>query len=423
MRIKDIGWNLVGLSLPLLIAVVTIPSLVDNLGAERFGLLALAWGLIGYAGALDLGIGRAVTQMISSVIGKQQLSEVIPIFSTGAKLSTIAGLVGSGILITITLTGAAELIKTESTPSSEIFYSMLIMALAMPAQAISATYKGVCEAQQQFKAINILRIFLGIVNFAGPFAVSFFTSNLIALVGTLVLSRLIALYIYKVIASSSMKQYAEYNNILFCRATARRIFKFGGWVTVSSILSPIMTQADRFVIAAVISASAVSVYVLPYEIVVQTLILVGAISTVAFPTLSKLISERPDNWRPYFKKWTLITAMLMIFVLSIVFLSLPYALPIWLGDNFDERSVFIGQVLCIGVFANSLGSMYYALIHAKHRADITARIHIIELPIFLFSLWYLCNTFGLLGAAYAWSGRMILDLIFLHTASRKLSDK
>ena len=420
MRIKDIGWNVIGLSLPLLIAVVTIPSLVNNLGAERFGLLALAWGLIGYAGALDLGIGRAVTQMISSAIGKQQLSEVIPIFRTGAKLSTITGLIASGVLIAITLAGATKLIKTEYTPSSEIFYSMLIMALAMPAQAISATYKGVCEAQQQFKAINILRIFLGVVNFAGPFAVSFFTTNLTALVGTLVFSRLIALYIYKIIANSSMKQYAYYNNCFFCRSTARRIFKFGGWVTVSSILSPIMTQADRFVIAAVISASAVSVYVLPYEIVVQTLILVGAISTVAFPTLSKLISEHPNNWRPYFKKWTFITAIVMLFVQGVVFLSLPYILPIWLGDNFDERSVFIGQVLCIGVFANSVGSMYYALLHAKSRADITAKIHLIELPVFLSALWFLCHEFGLFGAAYAWSGRMMLDLLLLYLSNHKL---
>lgn len=417
MRIKDIGWNIAGLSSPLIFAVVTIPGLVDKLGLEKFGLLALAWGLIGYAGALDLGIGRAVTQMISFAKGRHQFSEVIPLFRTGTKLSMITGLSASIILIVITLAGAAELIKSEQTPKSEIFFSLLIMALAMPAQAISATYKGVCEAEQKFRAINILRIALGIINFAGPFALSFLTQNLTALIGTLVVSRIFALYIYKEIADSVMEDYTGYNNRSFCRATAKRILKFGGWVTVSSILSPIMTQADRFVIAAVISASAVSVYVIPYDIVIQTLILVGAISTVAFPTLSKVISKHPNSWRPYFRKWTLITAIMMLVVLSIVFFSLPYILPFWLTENFDERSVYIGQVLCVGVLANSVASMYYALLHARGRADITAKIHLAELPFFIGSLYFLINCFGIIGVATACVLRMVVDLFLLVIAS------
>ena len=53
MRIRNILWNLFGLGLPLLIAAATVPKLLLLIGNERFGFLALAWGLIGYAGALD----------------------------------------------------------------------------------------------------------------------------------------------------------------------------------------------------------------------------------------------------------------------------------------------------------------------------------------------------------------------------------
>lgn len=418
MRLKDIGWNILGLSLPLVVAIITIPSLVDNLGAERFGLLALAWGLIGYAGALDLGIGRAVTQMISSALGRQQFSDISSVFNTGTKLSMISGLIASGLIVAVTMAGGANLIKIEQIHISEIFNAMLLMSIAMPAQAVSSTYKGVCEALQKFKAINILRIFLGVANFAGPFLMSLYTVNLTMLVGTLVLSRIIALYIYRMIANSSMKHYSDGVNIYFCKLKAIEIFKFGGWVTISSILSPIMTQSDRFVIGAVISASAVSVYVLPYDIVLQTLILVGAISTVAFPTLTKLINEKPNNWRPSFNKWTLITSFLMTLVLSVVFFSLPYVFPIWLGNNFDERSILIGQILCFGVLANSVATMYYALLHARSRADITAKIHMIEFPLFIVLLYFFVSNYGLNGAAIACVIRMIFDLILLVLASK-----
>ena len=50
MRFAHIGWNLAGLSLPLVVAAATVPRLISILGQERFGLLALAWGLVGYGG-------------------------------------------------------------------------------------------------------------------------------------------------------------------------------------------------------------------------------------------------------------------------------------------------------------------------------------------------------------------------------------
>lgn len=73
MRIKNIAWNLAGLGGPLIVAALTIPALIRMIGLERFGLLALAWGLIGFAGIFDLGIGRATTNAsVRGVFGLRQ---------------------------------------------------------------------------------------------------------------------------------------------------------------------------------------------------------------------------------------------------------------------------------------------------------------------------------------------------------------
>ena len=71
MQLKNIAWNLAGLGGPLIVAALTVPALIRMIGMERFGLLALAWGLIGFAGIFDLGIGRATTQTISRLRGSQ----------------------------------------------------------------------------------------------------------------------------------------------------------------------------------------------------------------------------------------------------------------------------------------------------------------------------------------------------------------
>ena len=61
MRLSSIAWNAAGLAAPLVVALLCVPPLLQRLGTERFGLLALAWALTAISGLFDLGIGRAAT--------------------------------------------------------------------------------------------------------------------------------------------------------------------------------------------------------------------------------------------------------------------------------------------------------------------------------------------------------------------------
>ena len=58
-------YSLVGQAVPVLAAIFSIPILINALGAAGFGVLALAWMVTGYFGVLDLGVGRALTKMLS----------------------------------------------------------------------------------------------------------------------------------------------------------------------------------------------------------------------------------------------------------------------------------------------------------------------------------------------------------------------
>lgn len=417
MRLSHIGWNLVGLSMPLLVAVATVPSLIERLGNERFGLLALAWGLVGYAGALDLGIGRAVTQLVSRMRGEGTLVRVPHILATAGRITLVSGVLGGALITALALIVGSAWIRVEHTSAQEVQLAMLLMALALPAQAMSATYRGLNEAYENFKGISVVRATLGIINFGGPYLVSLYTTNIAGLVGTIVASRLVALYVYRRLAVASVGS-AEAGQGRYSRPVARQLFSFGGWVTVSSVISPILVQADRFVIGALISASAVAVYVVPYEVVVQSLILVGAITSATFPALTRRVHDRPDTWRGYFNRWLGRVAVMMAVVCLLLAAVLRPALEIWLGGGLNQLSVSVGQILCIGVFANSLGAMFYALLHAHGRADMTAKLHLIELPLFLVTLVTCVTTFGVEGAAWAWTARMILDAFALFILSR-----
>jgi O-antigen/teichoic acid export membrane protein len=50
------------------------------------------------------------------------------------------------------------------------------------------------------------------------------------------------------------------------RAMVRPLLKFGGWMTVSNVISPLTVSLDRFLIGALISMTAVAYYSTSWEI-------------------------------------------------------------------------------------------------------------------------------------------------------------
>jgi len=417
IKLSHISWNLAGLLLPLIIAAITVPALLSSLGQERFGLLALVWGIVGYAGSLDLGLGRALTQYVATLPVEQWRLQVRSVLKTTSTLTFFSGSLFGLLLFAAASGGAQHWFNTKTVTETELATVILLVAFVLPVQAMSATYRGLCEACQRFQGINIIRILLGIVTFAGPGIALLYSEQLILPVLLLVIARLLALVAFRILALRCLVDASS--NAQFDRSVAHRLFSFGGWVTVSGILSPVMLQADRFTIGALLSAAAVSAYVIPYEVVVQSLVLVGAVSATVFPAFSRMIASQPELLHDYFKLWFRRIAVLMLCVAIALVLILPVLLPFWLGDKSTPDMALIGQILCVGVFANALAAMYYALIQAHGRADVTAKFHLIELPVFLILLFLLIHLFGPAGAAMAWSSRMLLDLLLLRSYAGK----
>lgn len=420
MKISYVAWNLGGLALPLCVAAITIPHLISTLGQERFGLLALAWGLIGYAGAMDLGLGRALTQMVARLIGEGKNSAIADTMTTAGSITLITGIVGGALISILSISNTSKWMQTNNISQEEINLTILIISAAIPTQAISATYRGLNEAFLNFRGINLLRASLGILNFAGPYATSHFTTALPWLISTLVVSRFLAFIAYRQLAFKCLQQ----NSVTpirgkYSQKIAKDLLSFGGWVTVSSIVSPILVQADRFVIASTISAAAVAAYVLPYEVATQNLIFVTAITAVVYPSLSRLIQDKSKEWKSYFYEWLTKTTLIMSIICGGAALIIPWLLPLWIKNNLQPESVRIGQILCLGVFFNSIGSIFYALLHAQGRAKTTAILHLIELPLFIMALFALINQMGVVGAAWAWVLRMLFDTVALGWQARR----
>jgi len=424
MRVSHISWNLVGLGLPLLIAAATIPHLLESLGSQRFGLLTLAWGLIGYASALDLGVGRAATHRIAELrAGSEAEHRNIPVvLSTAVRVTLVTGGIAALLILLSLLFGVDRLLKADQVPSLEIKLSIVCLALALPLQAISAAYRGVNEAYLNFRGVSMLRVLLGAANFGLPFVIALFSHSVHWLVLSLVVSRALALWAFRLLAHNCMRDEGSLPRAVsgYSRDEARRLMRFGGWFTLSSVLNPVVASADRFYIASVISAAAAASYVIPYEMVAQSLILVGAITTVAFPYFSQIRVSEPERARKIFRK-TLAVSLGGMAAVTVFFLLLGEAvLSIWLGKSVSSESHDVIRILSLGLIPYTVGTMCVALLHAAGKTDVTAKVNIVEFPLFLAMIYLMVSHFGIVGAAYAWVIRVTLDAAILTVCTRKL---
>ena len=123
-----------------------------------------------------------------------------------------------------------------------------------------------------------------------------------------------------------------------------------------------------------------------------------------FRPVSLLIEVRAS--RLYSRSIKYILLALFPIILLIIVLAQD-GLTVWLGADFARHSTRVLQWLAVGVLANSLAFVPFSFIQGIGRPDLTAKLHLLELPVYLAILFWLIHPFGIVGAAIAWSAAHI----------------
>jgi len=170
---------------------------------------------------------------------------------------------------------------------------------------------------------------------------------------------------------------------------------------------------DRFVIGALLSVAAVAYYATPYEAITKLWIVPSSIVAVVFPAFSASLIGHPERASLLYDRSVKYVLVALFPIVLVVMLFAPEILNLWLGADFAAHSSTVLRWLAIGVFINSLALVPATLIQGSGRPDATAKVHALELPLYLLALWLLIRGHGIEGAAIAWTGRVLLDAIVL----------
>src|SRR5437773_537734 len=192
LLIRNSLWNGLGYLIPLLVAIPATPILVHSLGTNRFGVLALAWVVVGYLTFFDLGLGRALTQLLAQRLALDAEEDLPLLVSTAIILMLGISLLLAGLafLFAPRLVGVVLKIPNELKP--ETLGAFYLLAASIPVVVTSIGLRSVLEAKQRFFLINAVRLPMGIFMFVGPLLVLPFSHNLTLIVAALLTGRIVA---------------------------------------------------------------------------------------------------------------------------------------------------------------------------------------------------------------------------------------
>lgn len=404
---KNTAYNLLGSVIPLVVSLVTIPIYIRLIGEARYGVLAIAWLLLGYFGLFDLGLGRATAQRIAAQ-RDATASERAETFWTALTMNVGLGIVGGLLIWPIASYFFGNVFKVEDALRPEMQAAVPWLILAVPMATLSGVLSGALQGRERFLELNLISVAGTVLFQLLPLAAAMhWGANLSTLLPAALFARMLSLLI---LFERCGRHVFFGHAVVFVRAQAGRLLRFGGWVTVTSFIGPMMVILDRFIIGAMLGAKAVTYYTVPFNLGANTTTISGALSSALFPRFAAA-TLKDEQKLAYDGLRTLVVVMTPLIVVGILVME-PF-LSWWIAPAFAEQSAPVGQLILVGFWANGFAMIPYAQLQARGRPDLVAKCHLGEvLP--YFGLLYLgLSAFGMIGAAAAFSLRVLVDFALL----------
>lgn len=398
-------------TVPLVIGIIAIPFLIDLLGITRFGILTLAWVFIGYSNIFDFGLSRAGIKFISNSIGDEKRNEIPLIFWT-----LITVLLSIGVLFAIILFSTSShlltfILEANNDLENEVLYLIRVVAITLPVVLLISGLNAYLTAFQSFKWISSIQVTSGILNYTAPVLILLFYEGLIPVMLTLFFVKILILGLYAFSVKLTSK--GQLGSPIFSFEHMKELLTYGGWVSVSNVLSPLIDYIDRFYIAFLIGAGVVAFFTTPMDVLLKLGIIPVSVVVVLFPAVSSLSRSNRDKAIRFTTTGINLTLILLFPIVAVLVLFAEELLNLWIGSEFAENSTLVAQILLIGIFLKSFTNYSVTYLHGIGKPKQTALVHIGEAMIYVFVLYFAVREFELIGAAVIHSLRLSADFFLM----------
>ena len=416
--VRNAGLNLVASLAPAAVGALAIPMVIHRLGAERFGILSLAWAILWLAAYCDLGMSRATTKFVAEALGRGDRGRIANLFWISSGIQAVFGTLAAAAIALATPFLTRRVLNIPLPLAGETRLAFYLTGACIPFLLLANNFQGVLAAAQRFDLIVLVKTPFNASLFALPAVGVMLGYNIRGIMWLLFLSRVAAALVYERVCRGALQIQgpAPWN-----RAVAIELFHFGRWVAVSNVLVPLLVYSDRFIIGPLATAAAVGYYTLSYETVARLLIIPAGLGGVLFPAFSSVPKGNVHRLKELYVRSLKSVLLIMAPLVLVLIVFSNDLLRRWVGPDFAAKSDVALKILAVGMLLNALSQMPINLLDGIGRPDVRTKLFAAYLLPYIGLVWFLVGRMGIVGAALAWSLRAMLELVlFCGLAGRVL---
>ncbi|MGH7783466.1 MAG: flippase, partial [Candidatus Binatia bacterium] len=416
--VKGSLWTLAGQAVPMAVSLVATPFTIRLLGSEAYGVLILVGLIPTYLGFAEFGMSIASTKFASEAYAAGDTAKEAQIIRTAAVIAFLASLpVGVGIFL---LSG--WLVTLFNVPEHLAGDASLALKFASVTFVVNFL-NGIFNTPQLTRLRMDLNTFVSagfrILGQVAVPVVIFYVGGIAAAIFALMVVSLLTLGAHILVSGNLLPDLFGKS---IDRGVIRRLLKFGGGLVVAGIAGIFLVNVEKGILAATVSPKALAYYSIAFTLATMMTLFSSSMIQSLLPAFSQLQSDaKRDQLNALYSRGIRIS--LILCVPALVFLSL-LAKPFftrWAGPEFGQESTLPFYILAGGLAFNIIAYLPFTAIMATGRTDIFAKLYWAELAPYILLVWFLASRYGAIGAALAWSLRVIADAVFQFVLAKKMA--
>jgi O-antigen/teichoic acid export membrane protein len=396
--------------------VLSAPYLVPRLGLDQYGIWMLVNAFTGTVGIFHVGLGDATIKYVSGYKGRGDSGGVQRIISATLALSAILGAASALCLVLIAPFLVHHVFKIAANRNIEAIHAIQAGSLVLWIQSLYQVFANALKAYEVFgpptkiavavKAGTVAAAVILVALGYGIVPILLATAG-VNFVGTIVQ----AIVTQQIIGGRCFYPVVD-------RSTWREVLGFGCYSWIQNAAGVAFSQADRFLVAAMLGTVPLAYYTLCLQLAQQIHGVVGAAFGFLFPHVSaKYESGNKKGVRRVFR-WavTINIALSIAFMIPLVFLGRKI-LSIWMGRAFAADSYLVLAILAVAFCALSINVAPHFTLLGLGKVRFVSITNVIGGALSLIGAAVLIPSLGLIGAA---AGRLfygpIISMNFVKVA-------